>query len=124
MGKCNVYLNVFLKDKIQIEPTEKYQIKSLMKIFSLALLCHYSNCVEIVCDCSAGKIICVKRQKIKSYRTFSPSFASCGSVNFYHNGLGMRIFTSAYLVQKSTNRTLLCLLIEKIFRLMFSRSPI
>ena len=45
VGKCNVYLNVFLKDKIQIEPTEKYQIKSLMKIFSLVLLCHYTQIV-------------------------------------------------------------------------------
>ena len=43
-----------------------------------------------------------------------------GRVNLDHNGLGMRIFTSAYLVQKSTNRT--CLLIENIFGLMLSRS--
>ena len=63
-GKMQCLPKIFLRDKIQIEPTEKYQIKSLMKIFSLGLLCHYSNCVEIVCDCSAGKIICVKRQKI------------------------------------------------------------
>ena len=79
VGKCNVYLNVFLKDKIQIEPTEKYQIKSLMKIFSLALLCHYSNSVEIVCDCSAGKSFALK-DKNQNFLTF---FSNRGAIALF-----------------------------------------